>query len=68
MFVIDAYDRLRFRPVTVLRVQQGDVVIGEGLAPGERVSISPLGAAVDGMRVRVIEEPPKSVSVPEAAP
>jgi RND family efflux transporter MFP subunit len=68
VFVIDAYDRLRFRPVTVLRVQQGDVVIGEGLAPGERVSISPLGAAVDGMRVRVIEEPPKSVSVPEAAP
>jgi RND family efflux transporter MFP subunit len=66
VFVIDAYDRLRFRPVEVLRVQQGEVVIGEGLAPGERVSISPLGAAVDGMRVRVIEESAKDAS--EAIP
>jgi RND family efflux transporter MFP subunit len=57
VFVIDADDRLRFRPVKVLRTQQGEVVIGEGLAPGDRVSVSPMGAAVDGMRVRVVEDP-----------
>jgi len=53
VYVIDADDRLRFRPVTVLRANGGEVVIGEGLAPGERVAVSSLGAAVDGMRVRV---------------
>ena len=55
--VIDAENRLRIRPIEVLRTERELVVIGEGLAPGEQVSLSPLQAVVDGMRVRVVGAP-----------
>mgnify|MGYP001612060197 CR=1 FL=1 len=51
--VLDAEDRLHFREVRVLRTTQDEVVIGAGLAAGERVCTSPLETVVDGMRVRV---------------
>jgi RND family efflux transporter MFP subunit len=54
--VVDAEGRLRFRDVTVLRSEREQVVIGSGLAPGDRVSVSPMAAAVNGMRVQVLEE------------
>ena len=49
---------LHFRDVEVLRVERDEVVIGGGLAVGERVCISPLPAAVDGMAVRVLDDAP----------
>jgi RND family efflux transporter MFP subunit len=54
--VIDAEERLRIRTVEVLRSEPQRVVIGAGLTPGERVSISPLPGVVDGMSVRVAAE------------
>ncbi len=51
--VVDAEGRLHIRPVEVLRTEPEVVVIGTGLAAGDRVSISPLRAVVEGMRVRV---------------
>lgn len=57
VLVVDDQSRLRFRPVDVLRIQEEQVVIGEGLAVGERVCVSPLAAPVDGMSVRVLEGP-----------
>jgi RND family efflux transporter MFP subunit len=57
VLVVDEESRLRFRPVDVLRIQRDEVVIGEGLATGERVCVSPLAAPVDGMDVRVLDEP-----------
>jgi len=54
MHVVDAEGRLRLRPVELLRTEREHVVIASGLAPGDRVSISPLQAAVEGMRVRVV--------------
>jgi len=56
--VIDAGDRLEIRPVEVLRTEREHVVIGDGLAPGERVSVSPMTAVVEGMAVRVPETAP----------
>ena len=53
--MIDAEDRLRIRPVEVLRENGDEVVITAGLSAGERVSISPLRGAVEGMAVRVAE-------------
>jgi len=53
VFVIDAEDRLEVRPVDVLRVERDRVLVRGGLVPGERVTISPLAEAVEGMRVRV---------------
>jgi RND family efflux transporter MFP subunit len=55
VFVVDAENRLEVRPVRVLRRTQDSVVIGEGLAAGERLIVSPLRAYTDGMQVRTIE-------------
>jgi len=50
--VVDAHDRLRFRQVTVLRIDGDRVIVADGLAGGETVCVSSLAAAVDGMVVR----------------
>jgi RND family efflux transporter MFP subunit len=55
VYVADAAGRLRFREVAVLRREREQVVIGSGLTPGDRVIVSPMAAAVDGMRVRTSE-------------
>jgi RND family efflux transporter MFP subunit len=65
VLIVDDEARLRFRPVQVLRARRGEVVIGDGLEPGEQVCISPLQAVVDGMRVRIFEEP---AEIAEVAP
>jgi len=57
VYLVDAGDRLRFKNVDVLRADREDVVISGGLRPGDRVCVSPLAAAVDGMSVRIISEP-----------
>jgi RND family efflux transporter MFP subunit len=57
VYVVDAGDRLRFTVVEVLRAERADVVIGSGLRPGDRVCVSPLAAAVDGMAVRIVSDP-----------
>ena len=54
VYVVDAGDRLRFRSVEVLRARRVDVIIGSGLEPGDRVCISPMAAAVNGMAVRTV--------------
>ncbi len=53
VWVVDDETRLRWRPVEVLRADRDTVVISGGLERGERVCISALEAAVDGMPVRV---------------
>jgi RND family efflux transporter MFP subunit len=57
VYVVDAENRLRFRRVEVLRTERYDAVLKSGLSPFERVSVSPLVAAVDGMLVRVAATP-----------
>ena len=57
VYVVDTGDRLRFKSVDVLRAKRDDVVIGGGLRPGDRVCVSPLAAAVDGMAVRIVSDP-----------
>ena len=56
VLVVDAEDRLHFREVDIHRANAESVVLHSGLAPGERVCISPLDAVVDGMRVRAIQD------------
>jgi len=57
VYLVDAGDRLRFKNVDVLRANRDDVIIGGGLRSGDRVCVSPLAAAVDGMAVRIVKEP-----------
>ncbi len=58
VLVVDDEERLRYREVEVVRTLGETVVIGAGLAEGERVCISPLDVAIDGMRVRTMVESP----------
>ncbi len=52
LLIIDDDNRLRFRRVQILRTDRNEVVISAGLAAGERICVSPLDVAIDGMRVR----------------
>ncbi len=56
LLVVDGEDRLRLRRVEVLRAERDQAVIGAGLAAGERICVSPLEAATEGMQVRVVED------------
>ena len=56
VYVIDSADRLRFREVDVLRRQRERVLIRAGLEDGERVCVSTLETAVNGMQVRATED------------
>ena len=46
-------ERLRKRPVTVLRRDHNNIIVGEGLAAGDLVVLSRLDIMVDGMPVTV---------------
>jgi RND family efflux transporter MFP subunit len=54
LLVADGEDRLRIRRVQVVRADREQVVIRSGLEPGDRVIVSPVEAAVDGMKVRPV--------------
>jgi RND family efflux transporter MFP subunit len=54
VLVVDAEDRLRYREVDPLRLYQDQVLIRGGLVPGERVCVSPLQTAIDGMPVKPV--------------
>ena len=53
VYVIDSADRLQFREVDVLRRQRDRVLVRAGLEDGERVCVSSLETAVNGMQVQV---------------
>ncbi len=49
-------DRLRYRPVEVVRTLDDEVIVGGGLEAGELVCVSNLETVVDGMRVRSLRD------------
>lgn len=51
--VIDDESCLRFREVVILRTERDRVLVSEGIAVGERLCLSTLEAAVEGMTVRL---------------
>lgn len=57
VLVVDQDDRLHFRTVSVLRIEPDQVLIDGGLMRGERVCLTPLQIAVEGMKVRPLPEP-----------
>ena len=56
VLVVDAEDKLRFRPIDQLRLYQDNVLVQGGLNSGDRVCLSPLQTAIDGMIVNPIIE------------
>jgi hypothetical protein len=57
VLVIDGEDRLRKRKVEVVRRERDGKVVCKGLAGDERICLTALENALDGMSVRVAEEP-----------
>ncbi len=53
VLAVDGESRVRIRHVRVLRRERDTVLVGEGLSEGERVVVTPLEIATDGMRVEV---------------
>jgi len=62
VIVVDAEDKLRFRTVDLLRSTSTSILVRGGLEPGERVCLSPIDTATDGMDVRVVDETPERAS------
>ncbi len=56
VLVVDENDRLRFREVSILRLEHDEMLIDAGLDDGELVCISPPQTVVDGMAVNPLEE------------
>ncbi len=54
--VVDAEDRLRVRPVSVLRVERDEVIVSSGLAVGERICAAPPGDLIEGQQVQTYGE------------
>jgi RND family efflux transporter MFP subunit len=53
LMFVDEDNRLRIRPVTVLRTESGYAYIADGAETGERISLTAIESPVNGMRVRV---------------
>ena len=51
ILIVDAEDKLRFRSIEPLRLYQDDVLIAGGIEAGERICVSPVQTAIEGMSV-----------------
>ena len=60
--LVDANDRLRVRPVDVLRIERDRVLVRGGLEPGERVIVTSIDVVTEGMAVRAVERPAASTA------
>ncbi|MFO7857284.1 MAG: efflux RND transporter periplasmic adaptor subunit [Paracoccaceae bacterium] len=67
VFVADAEERLRRRPVTVAMTADGAALISAGLSPGDRVVLTDLPAAVEGMRLAPVEDAAAAARLAAAA-
>ena len=56
VLIVDDDNRLHYRDIDKLRLYRDDVLIQGGLEAGDRVCISPLQTAIDGMRVEPLPE------------
>jgi RND family efflux transporter MFP subunit len=56
VLVVDADNRLHYRDIDPLRLYRDEVLIRGGLEAGERVCISPLQTAIEGMPVQPLSE------------
>jgi len=56
VLIVDNENKLRFRDIQALRLYQDNVLVEAGLETGERVCLSPLQTALDGMTVNPIND------------
>ena len=58
VLVVDGEDKLRFKDVNLLRLYQDQVLIDAGINTGDRVCVSVLQTAIEGMTVNAINDEP----------
>ncbi len=56
VWVVNGEDRLNIRPVTVVRRKQESVIISDGLKEGERLVLTSISGAAEGMKLRLLDE------------
>jgi len=56
VWIVDEEDRLRIRTVEVLRRERDEILLAEGLSPGERIVLTTISGSADGMKLRPKEE------------
>ena len=56
VLVVDTDNKLQFRTIKQLRLYQDNVLVKSGLSRGERVCLSPLQTAIEGMTVSPVVE------------
>lgn len=61
-WIVNAQNRLEFRQLDILRLERDRVLVRGGIEPGERVCVSNLEAAVQGMEVRVVAIEPETAT------
>lgn len=59
VWVVGPGSTLKIKPVTTARVTAQEALVTTGLEPGERVVLSAIPGAVDGMRLRIKGQPEK---------
>jgi hypothetical protein len=52
VWIMDSENLLRTRPVTTVRLERDEVFVSSGLEPGERVILTNLTGAANGMKLR----------------
>ena len=63
VLIVDAEDRLRSRDVEIVRLDGDWAIVRGGLVAGDRLFLSSVEVAVDGMKVRVERSSPESGGV-----
>ncbi|NOZ25471.1 MAG: efflux RND transporter periplasmic adaptor subunit [Nitrospirae bacterium] len=56
VWVVDGEDKLDIRPVTVVRREQETLLVRDGLEDGERIVLTTISGAAEGMRLRPREQ------------
>ena len=56
VYVLSSDNRLQFRDVEILRIVGEEVYVQSGISPGETVCLSTVNNAIEGMRVRPVDE------------
>lgn len=54
VWIADNENRLRLRPVEILRREQETLLVGRGVSSGERLIMTTLSGAADGLRLRPV--------------
>ncbi|QFU75859.1 efflux RND transporter periplasmic adaptor subunit [Halioglobus maricola] len=56
VLVVDEENRLRFRKISILRLEHDEVLVNSGLEDGELICISAIQTVVDGMQIDPVQE------------